>query len=193
MLRIITHVFFLFSAFNLTCAAPIITDSPDAVPVQQLDYVYLPKEVIESLLPHRTRREIRVEACEVASLFNLPCPDDYKIQLQLIETYKKYRKMQSDPDGRKRIELQRQLAELNTQLNQIINERRIFLLNLKTAERNFRGCHAHQISDARKAECDALSDQIQPQQRKLAELSSQELEIMKIITATKQRQNSLVL
>lgn len=185
------YIFHLTVGFQLVLAANAVVDNPDVVPVQQLDYVYLPKGVVESLLPRKTRRHIRVEACEIASSFGLSCPENLKTQLQLIDTYQKYRKIEADPSGGRRKAINEKIVELTEQLNMVVNERRLILLDLNNAANNSIGCNSFQISDARKAECSVLHAQIPPLQAELAQLNSREMKIIKSLLAIKREQRTL--
>jgi chaperonin cofactor prefoldin len=184
----IEHILFILAFLSRASQAlPLIPDEPNAVPIQQLGFVYLPKQVVETLLPRHDPHDIRNKACEVASLFSLPCPPDMKTQVMLIQAYDRYRLQQIDPTMQKRRALRKQLCRLNTELQNVILTRQPILQDLQRAQKALAGCDAYQITDARKAECSTLQAQYAIQNSQFQQMNSREEALITEIDSIKRK------
>jgi hypothetical protein len=173
-----------FLYFISVCAGskPILfSDNPSAVPVQSFDFVYIPKEVVQTHLPafEQKRLRLRAEHAIKELKLNVPVPADTTAQLQLVGLLKRKQISEKDPKGEKRKALKRELCKMNTELNLLVPIRRNLISDIqrlqRTAQKECTPTNLNsRLSDKQDAECRAMKDYITFQSSQLMKMNQKE-------------------
>jgi hypothetical protein len=177
---IITLTFLITSsAVYSSIPKPILfSENPNAIPVQNFDFVYFPKEIVQAHLPAFEKKRLRLKAENAIKILklNIPLPVDPAKQIELIDLYKRKQISEKDPRGEKRMELKKELCKLNHNLNLIIPIRRNLISDIQRLKRTIRrDCKINfRLTDKQDAECRAMQEYINFQTTQLAELNQRE-------------------
>jgi len=163
------------------CSIPkpiLFSDNPNAVPVQNLDFVYFTKEIVQAHLPAFETKRLRLRAENAINKLklNIPVPVDPVKQLELIEVYKRQQISEKDPKGEIRKSLKKELCKLNYNLNLLVPIRRNLVSDIQrlksTAKRE---CNSNvRLTDKQEAECRAMREYINLQSTQLIEMNERE-------------------
>ena len=156
----------------------LFSDNPNAVPVQNLDFVYFTKEIVQAHLPAFETKRLRLRAENAINKLklNIPVPVDPVKQLELIEVYKRQQISEKDPKGEIRKSLKKELCKLNYNLNLLVPIRRNLVSDIQrlksTAKRE---CNSNvRLTDKQEAECRAMREYINLQSTQLIEMNERE-------------------
>lgn len=177
-----TIISFLYLISFCSGSKPILfSDNPSAVPVQSFDFVYIPKEVVQTHLPafEKKRLRLRAEHAIKELKLNIPVPADTTTQVQLVELLKRKQISEKDPNGEKRKSLKRELCKMNTELNALVPIRRNLIADIqrlqRTAQRECTPTNLNsRLSDRQDAECRAMREYITFQSSQLMQMNEKE-------------------
>lgn len=175
----------LFLIDKISCSTPILnSDNPLAVPIQNFDFVFIPKEVVQSHLPAFERRKLRLKANCIAKELNIfpPAPTDSASQLKLLEWYKRKKLAEKDPKGMKRKYLNRELCRLNSLLDFLVLKRRNIISDVARVKISIQECNSRvkssSNSEYRYIECKAIKEHFTRLSTELRQMNLKEREIL---------------
>jgi len=156
----------------------LFSDNPNAVPVQNLDFVYFTKEIVQAHLPAFETKRLRLRAENAINKLklNIPVPVDPVKQLELIEVYKRQQISEKDPKGERRKSLKKELCKLNFNLNLLVPIRRNLVSDIRRLKSTSkRECNSNgRLTDKQEAECRAMREYINLQSTQLMEMNERE-------------------
>lgn len=182
-LPILLNFFLLLIYCSFCICNPILmANNPSAVPVQNFDFVYIPKDVVLSHLPAFDAKKLKLEAEIIAKKlkinekkFPLNCTQN---QLRLVNWYKQQKISQKDPKGETRQRLKMELAKLNSQLEILIPQRKNLIIDIqrlqKTVQNRCNDPSITRLSDFQFNECKAMKEQVMILSRILMDLNENE-------------------
>lgn len=188
----------LILLFNDYCSCsnpkPILNSkNPSAIPIQNFDFVFIPKEVVKLHMPAFERCSLRLKAERIAQelKISLPIPTDVETQFKLLEWYKRQKWAKQDPNGDKMKSLKRELCKLNSQLDSLISYRRNLISDVARLSLSVKDCdsgHSNQaLSDSRFIECKAIKDHYTHQMSELNRMNLNERNILQEIHNIRQQ------
>lgn len=177
-----TAILFFVTFSSGSKSKPILfSDNPKAVPVQSLDFVYFPKEIVQAHLPAFERKRLKLKAEKAIKELNLniTVPVNPTHQIQLVEWHKRKQISEKDPNGDKRKSLKKELCKLNSDLNSLVPIRRNLISDIQRLQRTTqRECTPTnlntRLTDQQDAECRAMKEYISFQSKQLMELNERE-------------------
>ena len=190
---LIISLILVFNAVAAAAAAayalnPILNSkNPSAVPVQNFDFVYIPRNVVNSHLPAFSPKQLKLKAEKIAKEFKvenkipLNC---MRNQVQLVDWYNKHQIFRKDPQGVKRKALKMELSKLNAELSILIPSRRNFISDLERIQQSIRvicvppNINAR-LNDLQFKECMAMKQQELLLSNELMKLNLKERQILK--------------
>ena len=180
----------LYLIDKISCSTPILnSENPSAVPIQNFDFVFIPKEVVQSHLPAFEKRKLRLTANCIAKELNIfpPAPTDYASQLKLLEWYERKKLAEKDPKGIKRKYLNRELCRLNSLLDYLVLRRRNLISDVARVKLSIQECNlqvksSSSNSDFRFIECEAIKEHFIRLSTELRQMNLKEREILQRIS-----------
>lgn len=177
--KYLSIIFLTITGIYSPITKPILfSENPKAVPVQNFDFVYFPKEVVQAHLPAFEKKRLRLKAENAIKMLklNIPVPVDPARQLELVELYKRRQVFEKDPKGLKRTALKKELCRLNQNLTLIIPMRRNLVSDIQRLKRTIRrDCNINiRLADKQDAECRAMRDYLNLQMTQLSEMNQRE-------------------
>lgn len=172
-------IFLTITGIYSSIPKPILfSENPKAVPVQNFDFVFFPKEVVQAHLPAFEKKRLSLKAENAIKMLklNIPVPVDPARQLELVELYKRRQVFEKDPKGLKRTALKKELCILNQNLNIIIPMRRNLVSDIQRLKRTIRrDCNVNiRLADKQDAECRAMREYLNLQMTQLSEMNQRE-------------------
>lgn len=168
--------------------SPILNGgNPSAIPVQNFDFVYIPKHVVESHLPSFYPTKLKMRAERIAKEFKvegripLNCMGN---QVQLVDWYDKHQMAKKDPQGIKRRAIKKELDKLNMELSLLIPLRRNFYADLERLQQSIRIVCVppninSRLNDLQFKECGAMKQQETLLSSELMKLNQKERQILR--------------
>ena len=162
---------------------PILnSDNEKAVPVQNFDFVYIPKDVVMQHLPAFDPKQLNIKAHKIAQKYNMPAPafNETAAQIDLIEWYKRKRMSETDPSGEKRRALKAEKCEKTKKLEAIISIRKNLIADIQRINRKIHNdCKTSgRLSDFQYSECAALRSTSKIQSQELMQINEKERQIL---------------
>lgn len=172
-------IFLTITGIYSSIPKPILfSENPKAVPVQNFDFVFFPKEVVQAHLPAFEKKRLSLKAENAIKMLklNIPVPVDPARQLELVELYKRRQVFEKDPKGLKRTALKKELCILNQNLYIIITMRRNLVSDIQRLKRTIRrDCNVNiRLADKQDAECRAMREYLNLQMTQLSEMNLRE-------------------
>jgi len=138
---LIILIVFIFNSVIFALNPILNSENPLAIQVQNFDFVYIPKNVVESHLPAFYPKQLKRKAERIAKEFKV----DGKIplncmrnQVQLVDWYNKHQIVKKDPQGIKRRAIKKELDKLNMELSYLIPLRRNFISDIGRLQQSIR-------------------------------------------------------
>lgn len=184
----ITTVLFISLLFDSCCPFAnirkpvLISENAAAVPVQNFDFVYIPKHEVYSHLPSFEPKKLKIEAEKIAKMykidekkFPLTCTQN---QVRLVDWHNRRKLIQRDPNGNLRRSMKLELEKLNGDLAVLIPRRRNLFIDIQRLQRTVQNrCYLpsnQRLSDVQYNECQAMKNQLMLNSRILMDLNRAE-------------------
>lgn len=181
-------LFIINNFVNSSAVRPILnSENPSAVPVQNFDFVYIPKSVVESHLPSFSPKQLKQKAERIAKELRI----ENKIplncignQVQLVDWYNKQKMAKTDPQGIKRRSIKMELEKLNTELSLLIPIRRNIFSDIARLQQSIKikcipPSPNARLNDLQFKECMAMKQQEKLLSSELVKMNQKERQILR--------------
>ena len=175
------------SIISATLSPILNSENPSALPVQNFDFVYIPKKVVESHLPSFYPNQLKLKAKRIAKEFKIENKiplNCMRNQVQLVDWYNKHQMVKKDPQGIKRREMKKELDKLNMELSYLIPLRRNLFSDIGRLKQSIRVvCIPPNINtrlnDLQFKECMAMKQQETLLSKEMIKLNQKERQILR--------------
>ena len=167
-------------------SSPILfSGNPSAVPVQNFDFVFIPKDVVQTHLPAFEKKKLRLQAIRAAEMLKVPIPqmDDTIGMVQLVDLYKRHQISKNDPNGSRRKQLKKELCQMNTELDVLIPLRKNVISDMQRLQQPFQTtCNrSTRLSDQEYLHCKAIDKHLKINSGRLMQMNKREKVILQRI------------
>lgn len=188
-----SYAFIVFyTLYNVVISTnPILySDNPSAVPIQNFDFVYIPKDVVHNHLPAFEKRKLDLEARKIAVDHKIKAPafNQTASQVQLVEWFKRRQINQNDPKGERRAVLNKKLCRSTAELDLLIPLRRDLIVDLKRLHGKIqKDCSDKngRLTDRQNSECRTMKEHAAHLSSKMMKMNTKERILLQLILDTR--------